>query len=124
MSIDRETFDRSSEDELEELSSTEQVLGFLAANDDRAFKATEIAARTELDGGTVSTALTRLKNRELVEHKGTYWAITSDEQRLERHDGYSRATRLFNEQLGTEEKAAWKEHAPAEPHPSREEDSQ
>ncbi|MBZ6494711.1 MarR family transcriptional regulator [Natrinema longum] len=124
MSIDRETFDHSSEDELEELSSTEQVLGFLAANDDRAFKATEIAARTELDGGTVSTALTRLKNRELVEHKGTYWAITSDAQRLERYDGYSRATRLFNEQFGAEEKAAWKEHAPSEPHPSLEEDSQ
>lgn len=124
MSIDRETFEHSSEDELEDLSSTEQVLGFLAVNDDRAFKATEIAARTELDGGTVSTALTRLKDRELVEHKGTYWAVTSDAQRLEQHDGYGRATRLFNEQLGTEEKEAWKEHAPEDPHPSLEEDSQ
>lgn len=124
MSIDRETFDHSSEDELEDLSSTEQVLGFLAANDGRAFKATEVAARTELDGRAVSTALTRLKDRELVEHKGTYWAITSDEQRLERYDGYGRATRLFNEQLGTEEKEAWKEHAPENPHPSLEEGSQ
>ena len=118
MSIDRETFERSSEDELGELSGTERVLGFLAANDDRAFKAAEIAARTELDEGAVSTALTRLKRRELVEHKGTYWAITSDRERLDRYDGYARATRLFNEQLRAEDREAWESHAPDEPHPS------
>lgn len=123
MSIDRETFDHSSEEELAELSSTEQVLGFLAANEDRAFKATEIAAQTDLDAGTVSTSLTRLKKRNLVEHKGTYWAITNDERRLEQHDGYRRATRLFNEQLGDEEKEDWEEHAPDEPHPSLTADS-
>ena len=124
MSIDRETFERSSDEELRELSSTTQVLGFLAANADRAFKAAEIAAQTELDEGTVSTALTRLKKRDLVEHKGTYWAITSDERRLEQHDGYARATELFNEQLGVEDKEEWKEHAPDAPHPSLAEDEQ
>lgn len=124
MSIDRDTFERSTADELSGLSSTDHVLGFLAANDDRAFKATEIAARTNLDESIVSTALTRLKRRELVEHKGTYWAITSDEERLERHDGYARATKLFNEQFGVEDRDAWKAHAPEEPHPSLREDEQ
>ena len=114
MSIDRETFERSSEEELQELSATDQVLGFLATNDDRAFKAREIARQTDLDEGSVSTALTRLKNRNLVEHKGTYWAITSDERRLERHDGYARATALFNEQFGEEDREAWRAHAPDE----------
>lgn len=118
MSIDRETFERSSEAELEGLTAIDQVLGFLATNDDRAFKAREIARRTDLDEGTVSTALTRLKDRELVEHKGTYWAITSDERRLETHDGYARATALFNERFGEEDEDAWREHAPDEPHPS------
>ena len=118
MSIDRETFERSSEDELQELSSTDRVLGFLAVNDERAFKAAEIARQTELDDGVVSTALSRLKRRDLVAHKGQYWAITTDEQRLADHDGYARATALLNEQFGEEDREAWREHAPDEPHPS------
>lgn len=118
MSIDRETFEKTSESELEELSGPEQVLGFLAAHDDRAFKARKIAAQTGVDEGAVSTALSRLKRRDLVEHKATYWAITNDEERLEEYSGYKRATALFNEQFGNEEKDAWQEHAPDEPHPS------
>ena len=55
------------------------MLGFLAVHDDRAFKAREIASQVGLDEGAVSTALSRLKDRDLVEHKATYWAITDDE---------------------------------------------
>ena len=118
MSIDRKTFEQSSEGQLEDLSATNHVLGFLSANDDRAFKAREIARRTDLDEGSVSTALTRLKARDLVEHKGTYWAITSDEARLRDHDGYARATEVFNEQFGKEDRDEWKEHSPDDTHPS------
>lgn len=124
MSIDRETFERASEEELEELSVADRVLGFLGTNDDRAFKAREIARQTELDEGAVSTALTRLKDRGLVEHKGTYWAITTDERRLEDHGGYARATALFNEQFGEEDRDAWRAHAPDETHPSLTEDEE
>jgi len=118
MSIDRETFENASEDELGELSAPERVLGFLVAHDDRAFEAREIASRTDLDDGAVSTALSRLKNRGLVEHKATYWAVTDDEGRLDEVGGYERATRVFNERLGTEDRDAWREHAPEEPHPN------
>jgi hypothetical protein len=122
MSIDRDTFENASESELGELSVPDQVLGFLAANDDRAFKAREIASQTGLDEGAVSTALSRLKERRLVEHKATYWAVTDDIERLEGYSGYERATALFNEQLGEEDKEAWREHAPSEPHPSTEDE--
>ncbi len=122
MSIDRETFETASEDELEELSVPDQVLGFLAAHEERAFEASEIASRSGLGADAVSTALSRLKDRELVEHKATYWAITRDESRLEEYGGYERATAHFNEQLGEEDKDAWREHAPEEPHPSREDE--
>ncbi|QSG03280.1 MarR family transcriptional regulator [Natranaeroarchaeum sulfidigenes] len=118
MSIDRDTFERSSEEELSELSATDQVLGFLAANDATAFRASEIARRIDIDQGAVSTALSRLKNRSLVEHKGPYWAITEDDRRLSNYDGYARATELFNDQLGTEDPDEWKDHAPDRPHPS------
>jgi len=118
MSIDRDTFEDASEDELEDLSVPDRVLGFLVAHSDRAFEAQEIASRTELDGGAISTALSRLKGRGLVQHKATYWAVTDDEARLEGYSGYERATALFNEQLGEEDAETWREHAPEEPHPS------
>jgi DNA-binding transcriptional ArsR family regulator len=122
MSIDRDTFENASESELGELSVPDQVLGFLAANDDRAFEAREIASQTGLDEGAVSTALSRLKERRLVEHKATYWAVTDDVERLEGYSGYERATALFNEQLGEEDREAWRDHAPSEPHPSAEDE--
>jgi DNA-binding transcriptional ArsR family regulator len=122
MSIDRDTFENTSEDELADLSVSDQVLGFLAANQDRAFKAREIASHIGVDEGAVSTALSRLKDRGLVEHKATYWAITDDNERLEGYSGYERATALFNEQLGTEDNESWREHAPSESHPSVEDE--
>jgi len=111
MSIDRDTFKNTSEDELADLSVPDQVLGYLAVNEDRAFKAREIASQIGADEGAVSTALSRLKDRDLVEHKATYWAITDDAERLDGYSGYERATALFNNQLGTEDKA-WREYAP------------
>jgi hypothetical protein len=122
MSIDRDTFENASQDELEELSVPDQVLGFLATHDARAFKAREIASQIEIDEDAVSTALSRLNDRALIEHKAPYWAITDDEDRLEGYSGYERATVLFNEQLGEENKEAWREHAPDEPHPSFEDE--
>ncbi|WP_396613834.1 MarR family transcriptional regulator (plasmid) [Haloferax sp. S1W] len=118
MSIDRDTFENTSEEELADLSVPDQVLGFLVANEDRAFKAREIASQIGVDEGAVSTALSRLKGRGLVEHKATYWAVTDDAERLEGYSGYERATALFNEQLGAEDKESWREYAPGEPHPS------
>lgn len=122
MSIDRERFDNASEEELAGLSTPDRVLGFLLAHDDQAFEAREIASRTDLGGAAVSTALSRLKDRGLVEHKATYWAVTSDRDRLADYSGYERATTLFNEQLGEEDPDAWREHAPDEAHPSTTDD--
>ena len=118
MSIDRKTFEDASELELQELSVPDHVLGFLGTHDDRAFKAREIANQTGLDEGAVSTALSRLKNRGLVEHKAEYWAVTADEDRLAASSGYERATAVLNQQLGEEDEATWADEAPDEPHPS------
>jgi len=118
ISIDRDTFENASEEELEDLSIPDRILGFLAAHDDRAFKPREIASQTGVDEGAVSTALSRLKERSLVDHKATYWAVTDDTERLDGYSGYERATALFNDQLGEEDEEAWREHAPSESHPS------
>ena len=124
MPIDRETFENASEDEMEGLSTVDRVLGFLVAHEDRAFKAREIAFQAELDGGAVSTTLSRLQERRLVDHKGTYWAVTTNDARLEGYGGYERATALFNEQFGEERREEWRAHAPDEPHPSPGEDEE
>lgn len=118
MSIDRETFESASEGDLTELSATGRALGFLATNSDSAFTTSEIARRTEMDDDAARTALSRLADRDLVEHKGPYWAATTDDQRLAAYDGYARATAAFNEQFGEENREAWAAHAPDEPHPS------
>jgi hypothetical protein len=52
MSIDRDTFENTSEEEFADLSVPDQVLGFLAANQDRAFKAREIASQIDVDEGS------------------------------------------------------------------------
>jgi DNA-directed RNA polymerase specialized sigma24 family protein len=70
VSIGQDTFENTSEDEIEDLS--DQVSGVLAANDDRAFKPREIAIQIGVDEGAVSTALSRLMDRALVDHKTTY----------------------------------------------------
>ena len=98
------------------------VLGFLATNQDRAFKARETAPQIGVDKGAFSTALSRLKDRALVGHKATYWAVTDDTECLDGYSGYSRATALFNGQLGTEDEEVWSEHAPQQPHPSVEDE--
>ena len=118
MSIDRDTFENTSEDKLADLSVPDQVLGFLTANDNHGFEAREIASQIGVDEGAVSTALSRLNERSLVEHKATYWAVTDDAERLDEYSGYERATALFNDQLGTEDTESWREHAPQQSHPS------
>lgn len=120
MSIDRDTFERATEDELADASVPERVLGYLLANGDRAFRARELASQLGIDPDAVSTALTRLKDRDLVEHKAAYWAATTDEARLREYSGYERATALFNDSLGEEDEGAWRAHAADGPHPGAE----
>jgi hypothetical protein len=46
MPIDRHTFEITSEDALEELSISDSLLGFLAANENRAFRAAKSPPRS------------------------------------------------------------------------------
>lgn len=122
MSIDIETFEKTSEEELREMSNPERVLRFLVDNDDRAFKAAEIAGPTGVDRNSISTVLGRLAERDLVRHKGEYWAI-GDKDRLRSFGRYRRATERLNERYGEERREEWHEHAPDEPHPNADPDT-
>jgi hypothetical protein len=124
MSIDRDTFETSSEEELSSLSNVQRVFGLLASNPDRAFSVPAIARETGVDEATTKGVLQRLADRDIVATKGPYWAATADADRLAAYDGYSRATALFNDRFGAEDREAWLKHAPDEPHPSRREDDE
>lgn len=120
MPIDIERFEANQADDLGEPSNPEQVLLFLIENDDKAFTAREIAEQTGISRNSIGTVLSRLENRDLLRHKGQYWAL-ADPERIRSFGRYQRATRRLNDRYGEEDPSAWREHAPEEPHPNAEE---
>lgn len=61
-------------------TTSQRIVRFLAANDDRAYRRAEIAEAIDADPETVGTNLTRLKERSLVRHREPYWAFTDDRE--------------------------------------------
>lgn len=79
-------------------SVPEQVVVYLYTHREQAFTRSEIATAIEEDPNTVGTALSRLKDRGLVRHRGEYWAITDDDGGIDADE--------------------WDAVAPDRPHPS------
>lgn len=111
------------EDGPDSRSTAELIVQHLWQNRDKAFTRKEIAEGIDRNPNTVGTNLTRLKNRDLVRHRGNYWAITDDTERLK--DAFDLSTvmgRLDEEDGGLiedeEDAAAWADAQPGEPHPS------
>jgi len=77
MPIDIDTFESSPPDRLQGGGETnaERVMRFLASHPDKAFTQGEIRDATDVKAGSISVVLSRLEERELVRHKGTYWAL-------------------------------------------------
>lgn len=95
-----------------------QVVTFLYANRNQAFTRSEIATGIDADPNTVGTALSRLKERDLVRHKGEYWALTDDLDRVaDAYDLHALSRRLDEEDGGIDPEQ-WDAAAPNEPHPS------
>lgn len=82
MPITRDEFNASEATDTE-YSTAEAIIRHLADHDELAFTRQEIADAIDRNPNTVSTNLSRLKNRGFVEHRGNYWALTEDEERLE-----------------------------------------
>jgi predicted transcriptional regulator len=96
----------------------EQVVTHLSANSEQAFTRAEIATTLNVDPNAVSTALSRLESRDLVSHKGEYWAITEDRERVRAaYDIHATSIALDMDDGGIDVDA-WDAAAPDEPHPS------
>lgn len=108
------SIDRFEDDEadLEGPTNAERILQFLLERDDEAFTRSEIAAETGVTRNSVGPVLSRLKDRGLVRHRGEYWAITDDEERLQSATTYELVTRSLNELYGEEDPAEWIERMP------------
>ena len=99
-------------------SVPEQVLTYLYTNRDQAFTRSEVATGVDEDPNTVGTALSRLKQRDLVRHKGEYWAITEDLDRVrDAYELHAITERLTEGDEGIDPDE-WDAVAPNEPHPS------
>lgn len=114
MPVDIERFEKGEPSELSEPTNAERVIAFLAEHDDRAWRQSEIADRTGVKRGSIGTVLRRLHDRGLVRHKGEYWAITDDRERLANAERLHRVTQRLDERYGSESDEAWAKHAPDE----------
>lgn len=110
MPIGIDTFDEASEDELREPTNGERVVRFLANERDKAFTAAEIADRTAVKKSSIGTVLRRLEERDLVRHKGDYWAI-GDEDAVRDAYEFHRTLEDLNDRFGEEDIEEWREHA-------------
>ena len=99
-------------------SVPEQVVVYLHTHRDQAFTRSEIASAIGESPNTVGTALSRLKQRQLVRHKGEYWAITDDRDRIESaYDLHVVSGQLDGDDGGIDADE-WDTAAPDAPHPS------
>lgn len=80
ISIDR--FEAETEETLDVTEGTQpyRILKFLAERPAQAFTQTEIHDATDITRGSVGAVLSRLEERDLVRHKGRYWAIGTDDR--------------------------------------------
>lgn len=107
MPIDIDTFQSSSEEDLRHRgTNAERVLSFLATNSEQAFTPGEVAERTGVVRNSIGAVLSRLEDRNLVRHRGHYWAI-GDEEALATYASTRSTARAMTERFGDENPEEW-----------------
>ena len=87
-------------------TNAETIGSFLASNADQAFTPKEIHAATGVPRGSVGVVLSRLEARDLVRHRGEYWAIAEDAE-VETTLTAMAVARTATARLGAEQSEAW-----------------
>lgn len=109
MPIDIDTFETTNEAELVRRgTNAEQVLSFLAARSEQAFTPAEIAKETEVLRNSIGAVLARLEERDLVRHRGHYWAIGTDEA-LTSFAATRSTAQAMTDRFGPEDPEDWPE---------------
>lgn len=110
MPIDIERFTEASDEELTEPTNAEKVVRFLFRHRDKAYTPVEIAEGAGVKKSSISTVLRRLRDRNLVQHKGDYWAI-GDEDRVREAFAFHQVMTELNDRFGEEDLGEWREYA-------------
>ena len=112
MPIDIDTFESSPEDRLQHSGETnaDRIMHFLTANPDQAFTQSEIREETDVKAGSISVVLSRLEDRGLVRHKGTYWALGEADE-IAAYTNIIESTQTANDRFGEEDIEEWLEYA-------------
>jgi hypothetical protein len=114
MPIDIERFVSDPADELQAQGSTnaELILSFLASSPEQAYTPKEIHEATDVPRGSVGVVLSRLEDRELVRHKGDYWAVAADGN-VSQTVNSMRTANTVSERFGPEDPDEWGENVEA-----------
>lgn len=108
MPIDIERFETEPGDSLRAHGPTnaETLLAFLASNPDQAFTPKEIHRETPIPRGSVGVVLSRLEERELIRHRGEYWALAEGAEADKTLTSMSTA-RAVTDRFGPEDPEEW-----------------
>ena len=108
MPIDIEHFEEGPAEELRARGRTnaEVILTFLASRSEKAFTPKEIHEATGISRGSVGVVLSRLEDRDLVRHRGEYWAI-GDVDDVDTTLSFMATARAASDRLGSEAPAEW-----------------
>ncbi|WP_254864767.1 MarR family transcriptional regulator [Halovivax gelatinilyticus] len=108
MPIDIERFEEGPAEELRARGRTNaaEILSFLATSPDRAFTPKEIHDATGVARGSVGVVLSRLEDRDLVRHRGDYWAI-GDVDDVETTLSSIRTAQAATDRFGPEDPDEW-----------------
>ena len=87
-------------------TNAERVVRFLAENQDKAYKAVEIAEATGVDENSIHPVLNRLEERGLVRHREPYWAIR-DVEEVRSAMVFSSTAEFLDDVLGPESREEW-----------------
>ena len=87
-------------------TNAERVVRFLARNQDKAYKAVEIAEATGVNENSIHPVLNRLEERRLVRHREPYWAI-GDIEDIQDAVVFSSTAEFLDDVLGPESREEW-----------------
>lgn len=106
--IDINSFEDGREEELraEGRTNAEEILSFLASHPEHAYTPKEIHEATDVARGSVGVVLSRLEDRELVRHRGEYWAI-GDVEDIHKSLSAMATARAATDRLGPEDPDEW-----------------
>lgn len=94
-------------------SNGHAILLFLSRHPEMGFTPTEIHEHVDIPMGSIGPTLKRLEERELVRHKGSYWAIGEDD-RLASYDALLHSMESFPEEDAEWSDVAWEEEGASE----------